>query len=376
MHLSALAVFLYILLRLIVPLPLGWLAKLLLASTILVISFKHYVFMKFFGGAASPDLPRLVLVVMGWLYASVLLLFAMLLAKDIVSLALWLISKATNQVMALPFGQMQAVAVMAAVSLLIGAYATWQALRVPEIKVREIVLNKLPAEMDGLSIIQISDLHVSNMLGRGWVEAVVEKVNAAAPDLIVLTGDMVDGHVVLRGKDTKALALLEAPYGVFGCVGNHEYYSGYKPWLKEFDKLGIKMLLNEHVVLNIKQSELVLAGVTDPVAAQFRQVLPDAQAALAGAPEKATCIMLAHQPVLAQEYAKAGVDLQLAGHTHGGQVLGFGLISGKFNSGFIRGHHRVGDMSLWVSPGAGLWNGLPMRLGVSAELSNIVLRAA
>ncbi|MCC8193929.1 MAG: metallophosphoesterase, partial [Deltaproteobacteria bacterium] len=175
--------------------------------------------------------------------------------------------------------------------------------------------------------------------------------------------------------DVAALRVLRARDGVFACDGNHEYYSGHAAWMRAFKALGLPLLHNAHTVVRIKGKQLVLAGVNDPAADRFGMEGPDLEKALAGAPAEAPVILLAHQPRYARFNAERGVDLQLSGHTHGGQMIGFDRIVASHNEGFVRGLYTVGSMKLYVCPGAGLWTGFPVRIGVPAEIARIVLRS-
>jgi predicted MPP superfamily phosphohydrolase len=205
---------------------------------------------------------------------------------------------------------------------------------------------------------------------------VVDRVNALSPDIIVFTGDTVDGLPERRAGSIAPLKDLRARYGVFGCAGNHEYYGNFAAWMRAFPTLGITMLLNGHVVLKIRGRELVVAGLTDMVAERFALPGPDLKRALAGAPEGAVRILLDHRPGNAPVNAAMGVDLQLSGHTHGGQILGVNLLVAQFNQGYLYGLYQIDKMSLYVSSGAGLWNGFPVRLGVPSEIVRLVLRSA
>jgi predicted MPP superfamily phosphohydrolase len=207
------------------------------------------------------------------------------------------------------------------------------------------------------------------------VSALTEKINALNPDLIALTGDIVDGFPLRRMESITPLRDLRARWGVFACAGNHEYYADYRQWMRVFPSLGINMLLNQHMVLRVREREIVIAGITDIAALRYGLPLPDSAAALAGAPEKALRIMLAHRPSEAADTARAGVDLQLSGHTHGGQIIGINQIVAEFNQGYLQGWYQVDKMMLYVTPGAGLWSGFPVRLGVDSEIAFITLRA-
>ena len=187
-------------------------------------------------------------------------------------------------------------------------------------------------------------------------------------DLIVCTGDLVDGTTTNRDADVAPLGLLRARYGVYACEGNHEYYADYAGWMRHFAALGLPLLHNAHTVVDIGGTPLVIAGLNDPMAPLFGRPGPDLEKALAGAPAGAATLLLAHQPVGARENAAHGIDLQISGHTHGGQMLGFDQIVAARNDGFVRGLYDVDAMRLFVGPGVGLWAGFPVRLGVPAGL--------
>ena len=362
----------YVVARLVIPLPLGVGGKILLSGIILLIACKH-MFMFFCGGLASPELPVPILIIINWLFGALLLLFFLLIIKDAVGLVLWCSGKLGLK-LALPFSRMQWAAGLSLLAMLLAAYGMWQAIKAPAINTMEVVVPRLPKGLDGLSLVQITDMHTCALFPAPRTQAIVELTNSLHPDIILFTGDMIDGTVENRSQDVAPLRELKATYGIYGSLGNHEYYSGLSAWRRAFAGLGIVMLENSHTVLNIKDNPLVIVGVTDPVAAQFRQPVPDIEKALAGAPHGAVRILLAHQPKEALNYARAEVDLQLSGHTHGGLIVGLTYLVQKFNAGFVAGWYEVGATRLYVSSGAGLWNGLPLRLGVPAEITHIILR--
>lgn len=225
----------------------------------------------------------------------------------------------------------------------------------------EIPLPGLPAALHGFSIAQISDVHVGRTIGRGYVEAIVGAVNALEADLIAVTGDLVDGPVAQLAPHTRPLATLRARHGVFFVTGNHEYYSGVRDWLAELRGLGLTVLLNEHVVLRHAGAALVVAGVTDFSAGHFDpSQRSDPGAAIAGAPEDAVRILLAHQPRTAPAAAQAGFHLQLSGHTHGGQFWPW-MWFVRLQQPFTAGLHRLNSLWIYISRGTGYW-GPPKRL--------------
>ena len=381
-HIIASLIFLYVSFRLIVPLPLGRKAKLAACAALLLISQQH-VFMRYvFGGMASPELPLVMLLLLGWLFVAFILLAVFFLFTDLAAL-LFLLARKAGLPMVLPFSPAGRAALLLALSLILSGVGVWQAVREPDTRTVEITLDRLPPALDGLSLVQITDPHASALLRGPRMRAIVDKTLALNPDLILLTGDLVDGSPADRAADVAPLNDLHARFGVFACAGNHEYYSNYAAWMKAFADLGLTVLSNSHAVLSVRGEPLVIAGVTDPASSRFGLPGPDVEAALAGVPEDVPVILLAHQPRTAPENARAGVDLQLSGHTHGGQILGLTLLAKWFNGGFLSGWYTLDSgrpepsrMHLYVSTGAGLWAGFPARLGVPAEVTRIVLRSA
>jgi predicted MPP superfamily phosphohydrolase len=245
--------------------------------------------------------------------------------------------------------------------------------RRPRIVKVEIPITDLPEGLRGFSIAQISDVHVGPTIKRPFVEQVVSRVNALRADMIAVTGDLVDGSVPQLALHTAPLAGLTARHGAFFVTGNHEYYSGEPAWTSELRRLGLRVLKNEHVVLQHNGSALVLAGVTDFSAHHFDPAQQsDPARSLNGAPAAAGArILLAHQPSSAEAAANAGFDLQLSGHTHGGQFWPWNLFVGFFQP-FTGGLHRLRDLWVYVNRGTGYW-GPPNRFGVPSEISHIRL---
>ena len=374
-HLLAGLIFAYVLIRLVLPLPVNGKLKLAAAVLLLLVSQQHVLIRYAFGSMASPELPVPLLLVSGWSFISLLFAFLLLLIRDIFLLLRRLIQGARQRADP-PFSRGRRQAIITAMATIPAAYGVRQGIVVPDVHHVEARLSRLPRELDGLTLVQISDLHVSPLLQEPRVRAVVDKVNALTPDLILFTGDTVDGVPERRAGSVAPLKDLRARYGVFGCAGNHEYYGDYAAWMRTFPALNMTMLLNSHTVLKIRGRDLVVAGVTDIVAERFFLPGPDVSQALAGAPEDAVRILLDHRPGNAPENAGMGVDLQLSGHTHGGQILGMNRLVARFNRGYLYGWYRVDTMRLYVSSGAGLWNGFPVRLGVPSEIVRFVLRSA
>jgi predicted MPP superfamily phosphohydrolase len=248
--------------------------------------------------------------------------------------------------------------------------------RRPRLVAVDVPIANLPESLHGFAIAQISDLHVGPTIRRGFVAKIVARVNALRADVIVVTGDLVDGSVAQLREHTAPLAGLAAPHGVYFVTGNHEYYSGEADWTTEIRRLGLRVLKNEHIVLRREQTTVVIAGVTDWSAHHFDPAQrSDPAAALRGAPPEADVkILLAHQPSSAPGAAAAGFDLQISGHTHGGQFLPWNFLVGYFQP-FTVGLNRLQGLWVYVSRGTGYW-GPPNRFGVGAEITRLRLVAA
>ena len=233
----------------------------------------------------------------------------------------------------------------------------------------------LPQALDGFTIAQVSDVHVGPTIKRPYVEAIVQAVNRLDVDLVAITGDLVDGSVRDLAGDIAPLAALRSKEGSFFVTGNHEYYSGAAPWVRELRRLGVAVLVNEHVVVERGNARLVVAGVTDFSAGHFDpEQASDPAAALAGAPgDAALRILLAHQPRSAAAAEAAGFDLQLSGHTHGGQFLPWNFLV-RLQQPFTAGLNRWRRMWVYTSRGTGYW-GPPKRFGAPSEITLLRLVA-
>ncbi len=244
-------------------------------------------------------------------------------------------------------------------------------LRVPAVRRVEISLARWPRALDGFRIVQISDIHIGPVLGRGFAAALTERVNALAPDLVAVTGDLVDGDVRRLRDEVAPFAALRGRHGVFFVTGNHDVYSGGEPWVERVRELGMRPLRNRRVSIG-GESGFDLAGVDDHRGDWVRGSSEDLGAALAGRDPSRALVLLAHDPVSFRRASAAGVDLQLSGHTHGGQIWPFNFLV-RLAVRWVAGLHRVGESQLYVSRGSGFW-GPPMRLFAPAEISEIVLR--
>jgi predicted MPP superfamily phosphohydrolase len=255
--------------------------------------------------------------------------------------------------------------------LLIGV---WRARRPAMVRVVDVPITGLPSDLEGFRIAQLSDLHVGPTLKRKFVERVVDTTNGLKPDLIALTGDVADGFPPALRDEVAPLGGLRAPHGKYFVTGNHEYYWDAAGWVRELEGLGFNTLVNGHRVIRRGTGRIVLAGVTDLSSRGLPGHTSDPAAAVAGAPESDVRVLLAHQPKSAFAARAAGYDLQLSGHTHGGQYFPFNLLVRLFQP-FVAGLHRLEAMWLYVSRGTGYW-GPPLRLGAPAEITLIQLTRA
>ncbi|MFK4144242.1 metallophosphoesterase [Streptomyces sp. NPDC004065] len=245
-------------------------------------------------------------------------------------------------------------------------YGTYGVLRGPGVKRVTVPLARLPRTADGFRIAVVSDIHLGPVLGRGFAQRVVDTVNATQPDLIAVVGDLVDGSVGDLGPAAAPLAGLRARHGAYFVTGNHEYFSGAAQWVEEVRRLGLHPLENARTEL----PAFDLAGVNDVRGAGEGRG-PDFGRALGGRDPARACVLLAHQPVQIHEAVRHGVDLQLSGHTHGGQLWPGSLIAAAANP-TVAGLERYGDTQLYVSRGAGAW-GPPTRVGAPSDITVIQL---
>ena len=265
--------------------------------------------------------------------------------------------------------------VVAATSVLVTAWGFLNARRTAAVRRVDVPIEGLRAGLDGFTIAQISDLHVGPTIRRPYVERVVPAVNALDADLVAITGDLVDGSVPELASHVAPLAALRSREGTFFVTGNHEYYSGAAAWIAELRRLGLTVLANQHVTIRRGEATLVVAGVNDFSAGHFdRHGASDPRQALAGSPPASLRLLLAHQPRSAEAAEAAGFDLQLSGHTHGGQFLPWNFLV-PLQQPFTAGLKRWHRMWVYTSRGTGYW-GPPKRFGAPSEITLLRLVAA
>ncbi|WP_026454597.1 metallophosphoesterase, partial [Saccharomonospora iraqiensis] len=235
-----------------------------------------------------------------------------------------------------------------------------------------VTLPRLDPRADGFRIAVVSDLHLGPIIGRSYTRRIVDLVNAERVDAVALVGDLVDGDVPDLAEAAAPLADLRSGHGTFYVTGNHEYYVGYRQWIRHLPTLGIRPLRNTHVPIETGGGVFDLAGINDHTGYRWQDP-GDVGAALAGRDPDRAVVLLAHQPIDVTDAVDAGVDLMLAGHTHGGQLTPF-EVAVSLQQGAVAGLYRRGDTRLYVTSGAGFW-GPPVRVGAPPEISVVELRA-
>jgi predicted MPP superfamily phosphohydrolase len=348
--------------------PLRWLAVALLVGSCLLIPL---------GMAArtiqqqplSDQLALSGLLVMGFFSTLLVLTFS----RDVLLLVMHLVARVRGMSTVWPeFVAWSAlgVPVLAALVTLAGMYG---ARRRAPVKSVDVPIDNLPAALHGFTIVQISDIHVGPTIKRAYVEKIVAAVNGLKPDLIAVTGDVVDGSVAHLSAHTQPLSALQARHGAFLVTGNHEYYAGADKWIAEFRRIGLKVLMNEHVVVQHDDARAIVAGVTDYGAGSFDPAhRSDPAAAIKGAPADVLFrLLLAHQPRSATAAAAAGFTLQLSGHTHGGQFVPWNFFV-RLQQPFVAGLEKLEGLWVYTSRGTGYW-GPPIRIGAPSEITRLRL---
>ncbi|MDO5611474.1 MAG: metallophosphoesterase [Pseudomonadota bacterium] len=362
---------LYVIVRFLWPLPWPRAVRIALAVLVLLGSQYHLFSRLSSGSQFAPEFHKGLILAFNVVFVGVLLLAAMQLLVDAMSL---LVAVLRRRRVRIPAGVRVS---LGSVALLLAVVGVTNAMRQPQLHVMDIAVPGLPQAFEGYRILQLTDVHASRLFDAPWVEAMVQAANAQQADIILITGDLIDGTVNMRIQDVSPLAALHAADGVWFSSGNHEYYFNRPEWFAHNRAaLGMRTLSNAHTVLQRGEDRLVIAAVNDPTAAGYGLPAPDLEAALDGAPAGVPVVLMDHQPRNAPQAAAAGVAVQLSGHTHGGMLWGLDQVVARANNGFVRGRYDVGGMTLYVSPGTALWPGFAARLGTRNELTVIRLVGA
>ena len=347
----------------IFPLKNRW--KYLWLIPVVFFSFKYHTTRFFGGNYFTPELPGWV--ILWWAVALEIMIFyaLFLLLGDII----WLFVPKKHR-----FRYHRIMIITALAAAVIPAFiGTYNAIKPPRINRKTITISKLQNTGKPLKISVISDLHVDKINNSSRLKKIVQLSNAERPDIVVLTGDLVDGPPEALAQEMSPLKELYAPYGVYMVPGNHEYYSNWDIWRPEMLKLGFKVLENQHLTTDTPAGPVVIAGTTDFSAHHFGHPYPNVEQALSGKPDDLPVILLFHQPVEARSSAELGVDLQISGHTHGGMMPILAQMVAAKNNGFISGFYQVDKMTLALSNGTGIWNGFPFRFGAPSEIMLLTL---
>jgi hypothetical protein len=335
----------------------GLAARVAWTAAIFVCAVK-FVFFEFVGGSAfSPELPEKLIWAWNWAYSGMCLLL-------LLSILLFFLPPRVK-LFALP-----------AIAWTASAVGVWNGLRLPETREVEIYFENLPESLDGYRILHLTDIHASSAARRWRTEAIVERANAARADLIVVTGDLVDGKPEFQAENVEPLRNLSAPDGVLHCTGNHEYYHGWSRWKAKYDEWGLRFLDGEWVS---PRPGLVVAGARDAACTKAGLPVPDVSSAFDGATNGEFRVFLQHRPWLdCLKYGKVPLedfDLQISGHTHGGVAPVIGWLTKVMNNGLLKGEYDLGrGRRLFVSSGVGQWAGFPIRFFDDSEINVLVLR--
>lgn len=307
-------------------------------------------------------------------------LFVLTLLRELLLLSAAALNGVAPGVLSLPAIKNASALALPVLGLLATVLGFWNARRTAAVVRVDVPIANLPDALQGFTVAQISDIHVGPTIKTEYLQRIVDRVNRLDADMVAITGDLVDGSVRELRHHVAPLAQLVSTHGTFFVTGNHEYYSGAHAWIEALRDLGVQVLMNEHVIIHHNKDSqdperavVVVAGVTDYSAHHFDEShRSDPQTALAHAPALTLFrLLLAHQPRSAPEAAAAGFDLQLSGHTHGGQFWPWGYFV-KFQQPYTAGLHKLGSLWVYTSRGTGYW-GPPKRFGAPSEITHLRL---
>lgn len=400
---SALIIILYAIASLVLPLRLSWCHSVLLTLIIVIFGLKYEIY-RFTGGILEPHLAASTIVLLESTYSALLLAVLLALLKDIFLLGrtLYYLVAHVSKEQRHPWPLKQIHVAIVLFALIVGFGGTLSQYRVPDVYNVPIAVKGLSPELNNYKIVQITDLHIGPILRRDFLQGVVDKINAEKPDLVVITGDFVDGSVERLKNDFLPLQEIKAKDGVIAVTGNHEYYYDSTAWISVFEQMGVHFLKNESVLLSQANAEskepekaaLLVSGVPDPrgeilskdkidvaLLLQWFKKMAKEAGPLSAISESESVVqqasfrlLLAHHPVIATQNPE--VDLILTGHTHGGTMFFLKPLVAAFNAGYVSGLYDINDRTkLYVSNGTGIWSGFSCRVLVPAEITSFVLEA-
>ena len=383
LHATILAAFvaLYVIAQAVIPSKFSWSIKLLLGIMATLAAFKFHIFYLIEGqNFFTPNLPQGVIWVGCWLFCAVIAFTLLMAAADIVRLPLYWFLRLKKS----PFPRWRWYnnllnLILLLTALGVCAWGTWCGIKAPDIRTVNVEISGLPAGALPIRLVQLTDLHADSTKDADFYRDIVQRTNALHPDVVVITGDMADSTVKQKGSALVPLRDLNTPMGVYAVTGNHDFFWGKNSWINHLTAQGITFIDNKVVHLKAetesgKYKELCLIGLPDPMGrhngtkqAELSQLVPKSEQ------KSAPVVLLSHQPRIAKQAAKHAIDLQLSGHTHGGQFPGLKSLVARMNNGYVHGLYRVGNMKLYVSAGTSLWTPICLRLGVPAEITLINL---
>ena len=376
--------------------PYPWVVRLLLMLLPIGVSQIYNIQRSLFGSLSGPNVSATILEVQIWAFASMILFFFGLLLVDLGRLCLrikrfladkrkagkgagkkaatdpLLPSRRSFLVKSTALGM--SVAVPAGI---VSGTGVANAVATPIINAWNVSLPDLPEELEGMRLVQLADLHLGPLSRKKNLAILIENIHDLKPDLVCLCGDLADGSPAWRsanntprGRLAELFGKLSATHGVYACTGNHEYYSDYSSWMRIWKAQGVRFLHNTAISLPWKGANLVLGGLDDQVSGT-RGTSPFM--GMSNDNSHSFRVLLDHRPGSAPVNARTGAQLQLSGHTHGGQCPGLSRVIARANGGFVRGWYEVDGMALYVTVGASLWPGFALRLGVPAEAAFLTL---
>lgn len=350
----------YAFISLVLPLPWRWYGKVVALLVIALVDSKLHLY-NFFGTRLDPNLPLPIILLLEILFATLIIAVFLAMLKDVLLLCFYVVTLICRRKFR-PWPAKWLSLGIVLVALGQASYGTFSQFAVPDVKVVPIVVNNLPASLQGTHLVQLSDLHVGPLLKGEFVSKVVSQVNALNPAVVMITGDVVDGSIDEVGAEFDALAKLQASWDVLGVTGNHEYYCGMEPWVALFERHGVDFLFNESLIYRQDNFKLKIVGLPDRGA--------DLTTALSG--EKADfTLLMSHRPNIA--WQADGVDLTVSGHTHGGAMFFLQPLISPYNAHLVSGMYHIDDRLVYVSNGTGIWSNYACRFGVPAEITCFVL---